>query len=81
MSEFVDNNPDLVLDVLLETVKAHPEVLAEPAPVASLRDVTANAVNYQLTYAVNEPLRLNVVKGDLYRRIWKRFVELHIQIK
>jgi small-conductance mechanosensitive channel len=76
-----DRSPDLVLGILLSTAQAHREVMTAPPPAADVREVNANSVVYRLSYSVAEPLRLNAVKGELYRQIWQAFTEANIQIK
>lgn len=63
------SNLSVVRSALIDAAKAHPDVLAEPAPRVFFRGFGDNALNFDLLIWICEPRQQFRIKSDLYFRI------------
>lgn len=75
-----DADPEKVLEIMVESAKAHPQVLTEPAPGAALLKVNANSVSYYMWFFVADVGRAFLTQSDVYIAILKAFKEANIEI-
>ena len=74
------SDPDLVRSELLELARAHPAVLAEPAPVALFMALGDSALNFELRCFVREIGDRLRTTDDLHSKIVHRFRKRGIDI-
>jgi potassium efflux system protein len=73
-------DPHMVQQLLIDTAKAHPDVLAEPPPVAPLVDFGASSVDFLLLAWVEDAKTRGKVSGELRLRIWDALAAAGIEI-
>lgn len=73
-------DPHAVQQLLIDTAKAHPDVLAEPPPVAPLVDFGASSVDFILLAWVEDAKIRGKVAGELRLCIWDALAEAGIEI-
>jgi len=72
--------PGEVIEALLESARAVPDVLREPAPSAVLVEYKDFGINYRLRFWTNRYYDRTVLEGDVMRMIWYRFKRRGIEI-
>ena len=72
--------PGDVIDALVESALAVPEVLREPAPSAYLVEYKDFGINYALRFWTNRYYDRTPVEGDVMRMIWYQFKRRGIEI-
>ncbi len=72
--------PGDVIAALLDSAKAVPEVLREPAPSAFLVEYKDFGINYALRFWTNRYHDRTAVEGDVMRMIWYQFKRRGIEI-
>ena len=75
-----DADPHRVQQLLVETAQAHPDVLAEPPPVAPLVDFGASSVDFLLLVWVEDAKTRGRVAGELRLRIWDALAAAGVEI-
>lgn len=72
--------PGDVIAALIESAKAVPEVLRDPAPSAYLVEYKDFGINYALRFWTNRYHDRTAVEGDVMRMIWYQFKRRGIEI-
>ena len=76
-----DDDPEQVMDILLECGKAHDRVLKDPEPVARLVGFGDNGIDLELRVWLSDPEEgIGNVRSDVYLAIWKQFKQHNITI-
>jgi small-conductance mechanosensitive channel len=76
-----NDDPEQVLDIILECGKAHERVLKDPEPVSRLIGFGDNGIDLELRVWMLDPeLGIGSVRSDVYLAIWKQFKEKNITI-
>ncbi|MCD4801782.1 MAG: mechanosensitive ion channel [Anaerolineales bacterium] len=70
-----NDNPHEVMASLLETAKAHPDILDTPSPEVFLTDFGDNSINYELRIWVASTIKMTPVSSALRLKIWDIFEE------
>jgi potassium efflux system protein len=68
-----DWTPDRMITLLQELALAHPQVLRNPAPRASLLSFSPTSHSYKLSFSIVDPLRAGRITSDVKLAIWQRF--------
>lgn len=66
-------HPRDVQNILLEAARAHPEVIAAPAPNALVVEFDGDTIRYDLEFWIGQPIRAPYVTSDVRVRIWELF--------
>ena len=66
----LDDAPNRVKEVLVETARQTPDVLAEPPPLALVREVLEDRIRYEMTFSISEPRHLRRIVDDFTTRLW-----------
>ena len=74
------HDPEQVIAVLEEVARAHPRVLAEPAPKAFLLDYGSSSIDYALRFTMEDPMTNLGISSELRRSIWHAFKQHDIEI-
>jgi small-conductance mechanosensitive channel len=74
------HDPDEVMALLVDTAKANPLVLADPAPSASIDHLGEYGIDYGLAFWMEDPMKNGKILGDLRYAILKRFKAEGIEI-
>jgi len=74
------HDPELVISVLEEVARAHPRVLADPAPKAFLLDYGSSSIDYSLRFWMADPMTNLGISSELRRSIWHAFQQHDIEI-
>jgi small-conductance mechanosensitive channel len=75
------DDPEVAMAMLVEAGKAHPRVMAEPAPVARLMKFADSGIDLELRVWISDPQEgVNSIRSDIYLDVWKRFKEFGITI-
>ncbi len=73
-------NPQKVIEVLLEIVYQHPEVLNDPAPLVNLINFGESSLDFEITVWLEHPMGGKRVMSEISCQIWKTFAENNIEI-
>ena len=65
--------PDRMIALLQELALAHPQVLHQPPPRASLLSFSPTSHCYKLSFSIVDPLRANAISSEVKLAIWRRF--------
>ncbi len=65
--------PDRMITLLQELALAHPQVLQQPPPRASLLSFSPTSHSYKLSFSIVDPLRANAISSEVKLAIWRRF--------
>jgi small-conductance mechanosensitive channel len=74
------HDPDDVVRVILETVRAQPRVLAEPEPYAFAWNFADSAIEYVVFYWIHDPMSNATIAGEVRRALWHAFRDHGIEI-
>jgi small-conductance mechanosensitive channel len=74
------HDPDDVVRVILETVRAQPRVLAEPEPYAFAWNFADSAIEYVVFYWIHDPMANATIAGEVRRSLWHAFRDHGIEI-
>jgi potassium efflux system protein len=74
------NDPKEVRELLLDIVRAHPQVLSDPEPTCWMSGFGDNAQNFDVRFCVAEVGQRNPVRTELQFRIAQAFREHDIEI-
>ncbi len=74
------HDPELVIAVLEEVARAHPRVMADPAPKAFLLDYGSSSIDYALRFWMADPMTNLGISSELRRSIWHAFKQHDIEI-
>jgi small-conductance mechanosensitive channel len=74
------HDPELVIAVLEEVARAHPRVMADPAPKAFLLDYGSSSIDYALRFWMADPMTNLGISSELRRAIWHAFKQHDIEI-
>jgi small-conductance mechanosensitive channel len=76
-----DDDPEKVMDMLLECSKNQPRVLKDPPSVARLMGFGDNGIDLELRIWLSDPeAGVGSVRSNIYLAIWKQFKEHNISI-
>jgi small-conductance mechanosensitive channel len=76
-----DDDPEQVMDILLECSENQPRVLKDPPPVARLMGFGDNGIDLELRVWLHDPeAGVGNVRSDINVAIWKQFKEHNISI-
>ena len=76
-----DSDLELAMRLLSDAARAHPRVLAEPAPGVLLIEFAESGINLELGCWITDPENgLGALRSDINLTIWQRFKEHHINI-
>ena len=73
------HDPDAVIALLEQVARAHPRVLAEPAPKALLLQYGESSIDYGLRFWIANPMRNSDISSEVRRAIWHAFQERGIE--
>jgi small-conductance mechanosensitive channel len=73
-------NPRQVIDILIDLVTNHPDILSQPKPAAFLLDFADSSMNFEVKFWLDNPVSRKKVSSELRCRIWQKFDELDIEI-
>jgi potassium efflux system protein len=74
------HDPEQVIAILVEIAKANSMVLPDPEPSASLMNFGDYAIEYGLSFWMQNPLKNGSICSQLRRAIWQRFQQEGIEI-
>jgi small-conductance mechanosensitive channel len=74
------HDPDDVVRVILETVRAQTRVLAEPEPYAFAWNFADSAIEYVVFYWIHDPMSNATIAGEVRRALWHAFRDHGIEI-
>ncbi len=74
------SNPREVLDLILDTAKAHELVRDDPEPVAFFTGFGPSSLDFLLAVWVDDPAYIRRVPSELYLNLWDIFAERGIEI-
>ncbi|MEB3255770.1 MAG: mechanosensitive ion channel domain-containing protein, partial [Synechococcaceae cyanobacterium] len=74
------HDPDDVVRVILDTVRAQPRVLAEPEPYAFAWNFADSAIEYVVFYWIHDPMSNATIAGAVRRALWHAFRDHGIEI-
>jgi len=75
------DDPELAMNLMVESATAHPRVLQSPEPVARLLRFGDNGIELELRIWINDPENgVANVTSDINLAFWKRFKEHNITI-
>ncbi len=75
-----DVAPNAVKDLVLELVRAHPRIVAEPAPAVRTVDFGASAIGYDVQFWVARHEEGAVVEDEIRTQLWYRLRRAGIDI-
>jgi len=76
-----NSDPDQVRDIMLAAAKAHPQVLADPAPDVIFVDYGDNSLNFKLRVWTQQRTHTPLVlQSDLYFALFRKFTEHGIEL-
>jgi len=75
-----NDDPETVIQLLLEVAKQEPLVLKEPDPIVFLSGFGDSSIDFNLAVWLDNPLTIPKVTSNLNRAIWKSFAEHNIEI-
>lgn len=75
-----DADPHFVQKLLVETARAHPDVMSDPGPAAPLVDFGASSVDFVVLVWVDDAKIRGRVAGELRMQIWDALKANHIEI-
>ncbi|MBM5817879.1 MAG: mechanosensitive ion channel [Cyanobacteria bacterium K_Offshore_surface_m2_239] len=65
--------PDRMIALLQELAAAHPRVLKQPPPRASLLSFSPSSHSYRLSFSITDPLRAGSITSEVKLALWRRF--------
>ena len=69
-----DDDPEVVLALLLEATEGHPRILRDPPPVSRLISFESNGMRLEVRFWIADPVNgVNNVRSDVNRAIWRIF--------
>ena len=75
------DDPELAMQLLLQSTEGHPRIIRDPAPVARLMGFGDHGIELELRFWIPDPQEgVNNVRSDVNRRIWKLFKERGVTI-
>ncbi len=75
------DDPELAMQLLLQSTEGHPRIIRDPAPVARLMGFGDHGIELELRFWIPDPQEgVNNVRSDVNRRIWKLFKEHGVTI-
>jgi small-conductance mechanosensitive channel len=75
------SDPELAMQLMLQSTVGHPRVIREPAPVARLMSFGDSGIDLELRFWIPDPAEgVNNVRSDVNRAIWRLFKEHGIVI-
>ncbi|HEY9864484.1 MAG TPA: mechanosensitive ion channel domain-containing protein [Candidatus Obscuribacterales bacterium] len=75
-----DCDPQKVIDILLEVIYKHPEVLNDPAPLVSFIDFAESSLDFEITVWLATPIGGKQIMSEIACEIWKVFVQNNIRM-
>jgi len=76
-----DSDLELAMRLMVDAARAHPRVLAEPAPGVLLIEFADSGINLELGCWINDPENgLGALRSDINLAIWRSFKEHRINI-
>ncbi|MFN9622811.1 MAG: mechanosensitive ion channel family protein [Cyanobacteriota bacterium] len=65
--------PDRMMALLQDLAVAHPRVLRDPPPRATLLSFSPTSHSYKLSFSIVDPLRASAISSEVKLAIWQRF--------
>jgi small-conductance mechanosensitive channel len=75
-----DCDPQKVIEILLEIIYKHSEVLDDPAPLVYLINFGESSLDFELTVWLENPIGGKRIISELACEIWKIFADKNIEI-
>lgn len=75
-----DCDPQKVIEILLEIIYKHPEVLNNPAPLVYLINFGESSLDFEITVWLENPIGGKRIISEIACEIWKVFAEKNIEI-
>lgn len=75
-----DCDPQKVIDILLEIIYQHPEILNDPAPLVSLINFGESSLDFEITVWLETPIGGKRIMSEIACEIWKVFAQNNIEI-
>jgi small-conductance mechanosensitive channel len=73
-------DPHQVIDLLLDLANQHPDILAQPHPVAFLLDFAESSINFEVKFWLDNPVIRKRISSELRCAIWQKFKDMNIEI-
>jgi small-conductance mechanosensitive channel len=75
------DDPELAMQLMIESTMGHPRVIQDPAPVARLMSFGDHGIELELRFWIPDPHQgVNNVRSDVNRAIWRLFRQHGITI-
>lgn len=75
-----DCDPENIIEILLEIIYKHPEVLNNPAPLVSFINFGESSLDFEVTVWLATPIGSKRIMSEIACQIWKVFAEKNIEI-
>jgi len=75
-----DCDPQKVIEILLEIIYQHPEILNDPAPLVSFINFGESSLDFEITVWLETPIGGKRIMSEIACEIWKIFAEKNIEI-
>lgn len=75
-----DCDPENIIEILLEIIYKHPEVLNNPAPLVSFINFGESSLDFEITVWLATPIGSKRIMSEIACQIWKVFAEKNIEI-
>lgn len=75
-----DNEPQVMIDLLLQIAAQYPKILSEPAPIVSLIGFSDSGLTFELKFWLADPRHDSKVTSDISFEIYRTFAKHQIQI-
>lgn len=73
-------SPAQVIEILLQVLHQHPQVLKKPAPVVFSLGFGDSSIDFELKFWIGDPLTLKPITTQLVCDIWQAFADNDIEI-
>jgi len=75
-----DCDPEKIIEILLEIIYQHSEVLNDPAPLVYLINFGESSLDFEITVWLENPIGGKRIISELACQIWKTFADKNIEI-
>jgi potassium efflux system protein len=73
------HEPDLVVQLILESVAKVPRALKTPPPIARICNYAESSIDYMVLYWIDAPMNNASIAGEVRRAVWHTFHEQGIE--
>ncbi|MGL6139461.1 MAG: mechanosensitive ion channel family protein, partial [Planktothrix sp.] len=75
-----DCDPENIIEILLEIIYKHPEVLNDPAPLVNFINFGESSLDFEITVWLETPIPGKRIMSEIACEIWKVFAQKNIEI-